>query len=190
MNFRLVRFSSRIHFIERITGLFFQSGIILASIIVTLITLSSLTLSSQCIPVSQNGFQENLLQAAFHTVLYKTPTGYAASGDGTNVDGQEQFSIQDIGYDNGYTAIPATTNLVWGTVGGHAQLVFVGDDDVIYAGGNENRVLDPQLTTSNTYGPTTLGLPNGITHQDIIKFQASNGGSCCLEYINCHQTHT
>jgi len=130
--------------------------------------------SSQCIPTSATGFQENLLQATFHTVLYKTPNGYAASGRATAANGADQPNIQEISNANGYAGIPASTDLVWGTVGGHAQLIFLGDDNIIYAGGVEGVVLNPTLTPSFAYGPTSLAMPAGLSYSDVIKFQAAN----------------
>jgi len=129
---------------------------------------------AQCIPTTSTGFQENLLQATFHTILYQTPNGYAASGEGTAINGSDQPNIQEINNANGYTGIPANTNLVWGTLGGHAQLIFLGDDNIIYAGGIQGRVLNNTLTPSNAYGATSLPVPPGVDHSDVIRFQASN----------------
>jgi gliding motility-associated-like protein len=128
---------------------------------------------AQCIPTTINGFQENLLQATFHTVLYKTPNGYAASGEGTAPNGLDQPNIQEISNANGYTGIPAGTTLMWGSLGSHAQLVFLGDDNVIYAGGIEGLVLNPTLTSSKVYQPIPLAMPAGVTYNDVVKFQAA-----------------
>ncbi len=141
---------------------------------IILLFILSFEANAQCIPTTSTGFQENLLQATFHTVLYQTPNGYAASGEGTAANGGAQTNIQEISNANGYTGIPANTTLVWGTLGGHAQLVFLGDDNVIYAGGIQGRVLNNTLTPSNAYGPTSLPLPPGVDHSDVIRFQASN----------------
>jgi gliding motility-associated-like protein len=131
------------------------------------------TFQAQCIPTSLNGFHENLMQATFHTVLYKTPNGYAASGEGTAPSGLDQPNIQEIINANGYTGIPAGTTLMWGSVGSHAQLVFLGDDNVIYAGGIEGLVLNPALTSSKVYQPIPLAMPTGVTYNDVVKFQAA-----------------
>ena len=132
-------------------------------------------IQAQCIPTTINGYQENLLQATFHTVLYKTPNGYAASGEGTAPNGLAQTNIQEISNANGYTGIPAATELVWGSLGSHCQLVFLGNDNVIYAGGIESLVLNPTLTTSKVYQAIPLAMPAGVTHSNVVKFQAASG---------------
>ena len=146
-------------------------AIIFCSILTALCTQH---IQGQCVSTTANGFQENLLQATFHSALYKTSDGYAASGSSTAPDGSAQPNIQVISNANGYTGIPASTTIVWGSIGGNAQIVLLGDDGVIYAGGVEGVVLDPSLTSSPAYGPTSLGLPAGIGIGDIHKFQATN----------------
>jgi gliding motility-associated-like protein len=135
---------------------------------------ASIEAQSQCVATTANGFQENLLQATFHSALYKTSDGYAASGASTAPDGTSQPNIQVLSNANGYTGIPTSTTIVWGTIGGNAQIVLLGDDGVLYAGGDEGIVLDPLLTSGNAFGPISLGLPVGIGISDIQKFQASN----------------
>lgn len=149
-------------------------GLRVVSVVTSMLAMFVMNMNAQCVSSTANGFQENLLQATFHSALYKTSDGYAASGGSTAPDGGSQPNIQVLSFANGYTGIPASTTIVWGTIGGNAQIILLGDDGVIYAGGDEGIVLEASLTSGNAYDATSLGLPSGVGITDISKFQATN----------------
>lgn len=142
-----------------------------------LIVLSSSNTIGQCDPSSIDLCfvgSNSIVQATYHGQVIKTSNGYSMTGESLNSNGNnDQGQLTQI--PSPTYPMPGNVVPVWGAIGGRTQAVFVGSDNIIYALGEEDLLIDRTHTPDNDWGPTTLNLPPGITVCDINKWEGTAG---------------
>jgi len=142
-----------------------------------LIVISSSNTIGQCDPSSIDLCfvgSNSIVQATYHGQIIKTSNGYSMTGQSLNSNGnndQGQLTqIPSLIYPMPNDVVP-----VWGAIGGRTQAVFIGSDNIIYAVGEEDLLIDRTHTPDNDWGPTTLDLPSEVTVCDINKWEGTAG---------------
>ncbi|MBL4663380.1 MAG: hypothetical protein JKY22_07470 [Flavobacteriaceae bacterium] len=128
------------------------------------------------IEVNENGFAEDLIQAGFHSALYRTSGGYAVTGNHADPNGADLLTLTNVNIANGYNYTGFSDDILFATPGdrtGNTQFVAVSSSGDIIAWGREEAVLDDALTSSYAFAQTSLSLPSGVAVSDIKEFLAS-----------------
>ncbi len=146
-------------------------------LLLSLFLFDSSNLVGQCDPSSIDLCfvgSNSIVQATYHGQIIKTSNGYSITGQSLDTNGnadQDQLTqIPSTTY-----PMPGSVVPVWGAIGGRTQAVFIGSDNIIYAVGVEDLLIDRSLTPDNDWGPTSLTLPPNVTVCDINKWEGTVG---------------
>jgi CshA-type fibril repeat protein len=120
------------------------------------------------------GYVEDLLQSNFHSTLFKTATGYSASGSYTGPAPGFSANITpiEITPENGY---PYTGSVILATsasVSLNLNQTFLLTTTGLWVTGYEGAVIDAAITTSQVM--QKIPLPSGVNPQDVKKILASD----------------
>ncbi|MBK8505307.1 MAG: hypothetical protein IPL46_25770 [Saprospiraceae bacterium] len=129
---------------------------------------------SQCDPATIDRCdvgKNSIVQAAYHSQIVKTFNGYSITGQKLASDGtSSQLNLT-----------PYLVHLI------HCRQMYfrygvrlrknpgsiLGSNGVIYAVGAENAVISTNVTSSTSWGATTLNLPAGVTVCDVAKWEGT-----------------
>jgi len=125
-----------------------------------------------------NEFEEDIIMGAYHAHIQKTNGTYAVTGAKFTPNGTGNQNFLTL-IDQATYGLTAGVSLVAAAIGNESiddtQGIFLGDDNNIYAIGNQGKVIASGATSSNSFSASSLSLPSGISTSNIKKFTGGLG---------------